>query len=178
MKKASGDEYQRVDRTFAFIDLSGFTSFIGSEGDGAALDVLHEFKSTVRQIAAKKGVRIAKWLGDGAMLVGTEPERTVEVVIEIEGVIDLGRSPLKLRAGIAKGPVLLVEGEDHIGDAVNLASHLCDIAKAHQVLAPASLVSSLFVNSEAEPVGDLEVSGFAEPISVVRLLPEGGLVDD
>ena len=138
MRNASGDEYQRVDRTFAFIDLSGFTSFIDAEGDGAALDVLHAFKSSVRQIAAKKGVRIAKWLGDGAMLVGTEPERTVEVIIEIEGVIDMSGSPLKLRAGIAKGPVLLVEGEDHIGDAVNLASRLCDIAESHQEIGRAS----------------------------------------
>ncbi len=178
MRNISGDEYRRVDRTFAFIDLSGFTSFIDSEGDGAALEVLHDFKSAVRQLAARKGVRIAKWLGDGAMLVGTEPERTVEVVIEIEGVIDMSGSPLKLRAGIARGQVLLVEGEDHIGDAVILASRLCDMAKSHQVLAPASLVSSLLVNSEVEPVGDLEISGFADPVPVVRLLPEGGHVDD
>ncbi|MED5582836.1 MAG: hypothetical protein VYD67_00480, partial [Actinomycetota bacterium] len=67
MRNISGDEYRRVDRTFAFIDLSGFTSFIDSEGDGAALEVLHDFKSAVRQLAARKGVRIAKWLGDGAM---------------------------------------------------------------------------------------------------------------
>ena len=177
MNYVSSEDYQRVDRTFAFIDLSGFTSFIDSEGDGAALELLHEFKSAVRQIAARKGVRIAKWLGDGAMLVGTEPERTVEVVVEIEGAIDLSGSPLKLRAGIARGLVLLVEGEDHIGDAVNLASRLCDIAEPHQVLAPASLVSSLLVNSEVEPVGDLVISGFAEPVPVVRLLPEGGHVD-
>ena len=94
MNSASPDQYQRVERTFAFIDLSGFTSFIDTEGDGAALELLHGFKSVVRQIAAKKGVRIAKWLGDGAMLVGTEPERTIEVVIEIEEVIDMSESPL------------------------------------------------------------------------------------
>ena len=124
MRNISGDEYRRVDRTFALIDLSGFTSFIDSEGDGAAREVLHDFKSAVRQLAARKGVRIAKWLGDGAMLVGTEPERTVEGGIEIEGVTDMSGSPLKLRAGIARGPVLLVEGEDRIGDAVNLATRL------------------------------------------------------
>ena len=30
MRNVSGDEYRRVDRTFAFIDLSGFTSFMDS----------------------------------------------------------------------------------------------------------------------------------------------------
>jgi len=185
------DSYQRVDRTFAFVDLSGFTAYVGVQGDSAALEVLQSFKATVRHVASRKGVRIAKWLGDGAMLVGTEPERIIEAVIEIEGLVNTSGSPLELRAGIARGSVLLVEGEDHIGESVNLAARLCDLAKPRQVLAPESVVPSsrtdrdsdsmrlmsFLVNCEVEPVGDLEISGLAEPIPVVRLLPEGGYDD-
>ena len=69
---------RRVDRTFAFIDLSGFTAFNERAGDEQAVDVLVEFRNTVRNIASKRGVRIAKWLGDGVMLVGVEPEETVD----------------------------------------------------------------------------------------------------
>ena len=47
--------------------------------------------------------------------------------------------------------------------------------RTFQVLAPATMVSStLFVNCEVEPVGDLAISGIAEPVEVVRLLPEAG----
>ena len=61
-----------------------------------------------------------------------------------------------------RGQVLLGEGDDHIGDAVNLASRLCHMAEPLQVLAPASLVSSLMVNTVERPIGDRDVDGLAE----------------
>ena len=91
-------------------------------------------------------------------------------MVEIEARVHRGESPLPLRAGIARGPVLLIEGDDHVGDAVNLASRLCHMAEPQQVLAPASLVSSLMVNTVERPIGDRDVDGFAEPLPVVELL--------
>lgn len=170
MDSTSEDELRRVDRTFAFIDLSGFTAFTDAEGDEAAVRVLEDFRSTVRRVVARRGVRIAKWLGDGAMLVGVEPEQTVEAVVEIEARVHRGESPLPLRAGIARGLVLLIEGDDHTGAAVILASRLCHMAEPHQVLAPASLMSSLMVNTVERFIGDRNVDGFAEPFPVVELL--------
>ena len=85
--------FRRIDRTFAFIDLSGFTAYADEYGDEAGMGILEGFRNSVRLVAAKKGVRIAKWLGDGAMLVGVEAEQTVEAVIEMEGLIDLSQSP-------------------------------------------------------------------------------------
>ena len=55
---------RRIDRTFAFIDLSGFTAFNEKAGDEQAVDVLVQFRNAVRNIASKRGVRIAKWLGE------------------------------------------------------------------------------------------------------------------
>ena len=59
----------RFERTFAFVDLSGFTTFTDRWGDKAAVEVLNDFRFLVRTVASRKGIRIAKWLGDGAMLV-------------------------------------------------------------------------------------------------------------
>jgi class 3 adenylate cyclase len=160
----------RVDRTFAFIDLSGFTSYTDLHGDDAAVKVLSGFRAAVRDIASRRAVRIAKWLGDGAMLVAVETEPGVEAVIDIEQRIDDIGSPLALRAGLAAGPVLLFEGDDYIGASVNLASRLCDLAKPHEVLAPAPMVSSLLVNTRVLPIGERQISGFAQPIDVVRLV--------
>jgi class 3 adenylate cyclase len=159
----------RVDRAFAFIDLSGFTRFTSEHGDAAAVQVLAGFRQAVREVASRRGVRVAKWLGDGAMLVSIESESLIEAIIDIEHRIDESGSPLPLRAGIAGGPVLLFEGDDYIGAAVNLASRLCDIAEPHEVLAPATMVSSLLVNTEAVPIGERSISGFAQPIALVRL---------
>ena len=40
---------------------------------------------------------------------------------------------------MARGPVILFEGDDYIGTAVNLAARLCDIAAPHEVLATPSI---------------------------------------
>src|SRR3954454_3493166 len=59
----------RVPRTFSFVDLSGFTNYTAAFGDDAAARILGAFRSLVREIASERGVRIAKWLGDGCMVV-------------------------------------------------------------------------------------------------------------
>ena len=84
---------KRVDRTFAFLDLCGFTAFTDQNGDADAYDVVAGFRAAVRQVAAERGVRLAKWLGDGVMMVGVEPEDLVEAVVDIECLIDEAGSP-------------------------------------------------------------------------------------
>ena len=159
----------RVDRTFAFIDLSGFTAYTDAEGDGAAVAVLTVFRTRVRAIAARRGVRIAKWLGDGAMLVGTEAEALTEAIVDMEEAFGGDDVPLSLRAGLASGPVILFEGDDYIGQAVNLAARLCSMAKPGEVLATKAMISSLMVNTDATPIGPQRVQGIADPVELVRL---------
>src|SRR5213596_2113200 len=53
----------RVERTFAFLDLCGFTAYTDAEGDDAAVTVLSTLRALVRDRAAERGVRVTKWLG-------------------------------------------------------------------------------------------------------------------
>ncbi len=156
----------RVQRNFAFVDLSGFTAFTDSEGDGAAVDLLMEFRYRLREIAARYGVRIAKWLGDGAMLVSTDAEPLTDAMVDIGDAFDGAR--LALRAGMAAGPVILFEGDDYIGQAVNLAARLCEQAAPGEVLAAASMISSIHHNTFT-PIGAHPVAGIAEPVELARL---------
>jgi class 3 adenylate cyclase len=161
----------RVDRTFAFIDLSGFTRYTDREGDGAAVALLTQFRSTVRWVAARRGVRIAKWLGDGAMMVGVEPETITEAIVDIKSAFESAETPLRLRAGLASGPVILFEGDDFIGQSVNMAARLCSMAEPGEVLAPKSMLTSLMVNTRATAIGPVQIDGFQTPVEVVRLEP-------
>lgn len=159
----------RVQRGFAFIDLSGFTGYTDAEGDVRAVELLRTFRIAVRDAASSRGVRIAKWLGDGAMLVGVETEPLVEAVVDIEERISTSGGGLPLRAGIAVGPVILFEGDDYIGHAVNLAARLCDEAAPGEVLATADAASSLLVNTDVEAAGERNVRGVEDPVPVVRV---------
>lgn len=159
----------RVGRAFAFVDLSGFTSFTALHGDDEAGNVLTEFRRIIREVASRRGVRVAKWQGDGAMFVGVEPGPLAEAVLEIEQRIDTTDAPLRLRGGITWGHVILFEGDDYIGSAVNLAARLCDSAAAHEILASVELQPFVPAWAAAEPAGPIVIRGFVEPVPILRL---------
>ncbi|MGI8794953.1 MAG: hypothetical protein ACR2H3_17555 [Acidimicrobiales bacterium] len=159
----------RVARAFAFVDLSNFTSFTDTHGDEQAGQVLADFRFAVRDVASRRGVRVAKWLGDGAMLVGVEAGPLVAAVLEMEERVDRGSHPLKLRAGITQGRVILFEGDDYIGSAVNLAARLSDRAGPHEIVAQPTLAPVVPPWAEWEKVGPVEIRGFHKPIPLIRL---------
>ena len=158
----------RVQRTFAFVDVCGFTAFTDREGDAAAVELLETIRGSIRRLASVHGVRVAKWLGDGAMIVSVEPEPGIESVVDM---IEANRevTSMPLRAGVASGGVILFEGDDHIGQAVNLASRLSDLAGPDQILAPAGMMTSLLVNTRAVAHGEHSVPGIAAPLELVCL---------
>lgn len=160
----------RVHRTFAFLDLCGFTDFIDAEGDAGGVRELQALRMTVREVAPLFGVRVEKWLGDGLMLVGVESEMLVGASLAIERRHSrVGE--LELRGGIASGDVILLEGDDYVGRAVNLASRLCDTATHGQILAAADDLDfpEWVATVDHDPV---QVRGLAEPVRVVGLSPD------
>jgi adenylate cyclase len=159
----------RVPRTFVFLDLSGFTNYTAAFGDDAAGRLLGAFRTIVREVASDRGVRIAKWLGDGCMVVSVDQSDAIAFVLELESRSADVCSPLTLRAGIATGYALLFEGDDYIGSAVNMASRLCDIAGAYQVLIPTMGLERLPEGVQALPHAPVELAGFPGSIEVFEL---------
>ena len=167
-------------RGFAFVDLCGFTEFTDHEGIGPATQVLSAFRAAGREIASRRGVRIAKWLGDGAMVVSVDPTPIIEAVLEAQMRVARDAAPLALRAGITYGEAILFEGDDYVGTPVNLAARLSDLAGANCTLVGEGLDEFLPPWAAIEDIGTVEVKGFAEPLPKRRLcLPvvEGAAID-
>ncbi len=159
----------RVPRTFAFVDLSGFTNYTAAFGDDAAGRILGAFRSLVREIASERGVRIAKWLGDGCMIVSVDQSNCIAFALELENRSAEVCAPLSLRVGIATGYALLFEGDDYIGSAVNMASRLCDLAGPFEILLPTMQLERLPEGVTATPHGEVELRGFPGSVDVVEL---------
>jgi class 3 adenylate cyclase len=121
----------------------------------------------VREVAPLFGVRVEKWLGDGVMLVGVDPEPLVGASLAITQRHSRNGA-LELRGGIACGDVILLEGDDYVGRSVNLASRLCDTADAGQLLAATDGLElpEWVATSELEAV---VVNGLADAVPVVAL---------
>ena len=76
---------------------------------------------------------MAKWLGDGVMAVGTEATPTIALGAHL--VHHFSEGGIRVRVGIATGIALLFEGDDYIGEPVNLAAKLCSAASPGEILA-------------------------------------------
>jgi adenylate cyclase len=158
----------RVDRWFSFVDLSGFTSFGDQFGDDESVRVLTLFRAAVRQVATDYGVRIAKWLGDGCMLVSVDPSNLIGGGAKLEECTHELELPLSMHAGCAGGAVILLEGDDYTGRSVNLAARLANAARPHEILATIELAEHAPEGTPIEPAGMISVAGIHDPVEIVR----------
>jgi adenylate cyclase len=149
------------------VDLSGFTAMTQASGDERAVALLTGFRAAVRDICSRRGVRIAKWLGDGAMLVGVETTPVVAAALEL--LFRSTTKPVAVRCGITTGSVILLEGDDYIGHSVNIAARLCDVAAADELLATPEMVSFLPAWATVVEEKQLALRGLERPVDVVRL---------
>jgi adenylate cyclase len=159
----------RVPRTFVFVDLSGFTNYTAAFGDDAAGRLLGTFRTIVREVASDRGVRIAKWLGDGCMIVAVDQPDAISFVLDLESRAADVCSPLTLRAGVASGYALLFEGDDYIGSAVNMAARLCDVAGPYEVLIPTMGLERLPEGVSVTAHEPVALAGFPGDVEVVAL---------
>ncbi len=115
-------------------------------------------------------MRVTKWLGDGAMLSSVDTQAVVAMVLEIDATTP-ATLPLEIRAGLARGPVIMFEGDDYIGRATNVASRLCDLAAPGKVLATREVVSHVPRWVEAVDASLYPAHGFDRPLeaSILRV---------
>jgi adenylate cyclase len=159
----------RVYRYFGFVDLSGFTALTETKGDERAVGVLSVFRGLVRDICSRRGVRIAKWLGDGAMFVTVEGPPLLAATLELQHAVEAVQIPTTVRCGVSSGEVILLEGDDYIGHAVNLAARLCELAPGRVVLGTDSVLSDLPKWGAVLSAEETAVRGIERPLPVSRI---------
>jgi adenylate cyclase len=166
---ACHDRVVRVYRHFGFVDLSGFTALTEAQGDERAVSVLSTFRGLARDICSRRGVRIAKWLGDGAMLVSVDGPPLLATTLEMQHAMAQAKLPASLRCGVSGGEVILLEGDDYVGSVVNLAARLCDLGPGRVVLAAESIVGALPKWGEVLRTEETQVRGIERPLPISHL---------
>jgi len=162
----------RVSRTIIFVDLSGFSAYLRKTDDDEAQRVLRQFRRVSRDLASEMGVRIDKFLGDGFMAVSVKQDAGITFAMELHRRLKEPAAGLRLRIGIASGEMMLIDGDDYIGEPPNLASRLCDEAHDHGTLIPTEQTNELPKGIRAIEVGGLKLHGFEHEVHVSRLTGE------
>jgi class 3 adenylate cyclase len=130
------EKEQRVGRRLAAIvaaDVAGFSRLMGLDEVGTA-HTLREHRKVIDALVAKHAGRIVTTTGDGLLLEFPSVVDAVDCAVAVqaamaqrnEGVPQDRR--MLLRIGINLGDIL-IEGEDILGDGVNVAARLEGIAK-------------------------------------------------
>ncbi len=161
--------HRELVRCFTFLDLCGFTDFVDTQGPERASDVLTAVRSSIRVVSSAYGVRVAKWLGDGALIVGTEIKAALAATLETKADVAEREVPLALRGGVAAGKALVFEGDDYIGRPLNVAAKLCAVAEPDTVLAPLELAQEH--RDVVEIVEELsrQLPGSPSPVSLAAI---------
>ncbi len=158
----------RVTRCFAFLDLCGFSAYTEAHGDDQAVVVLAQLRTVLRTAAERRGVRLTKWLGDGAMLSGIDPTEVMACSLETSQRL-AGDCPLPLRGGICEGKVIMFEGDDYVGGAVNAAARLCDLAQPGQLLT-ADLGDRVPAWAQLRTIDAFTMDPLATPLTIGELV--------
>lgn len=159
-------------RTILFTDIVSSTEILDAVGEAAFMEVLKTHDGIVRAALYRHRGREVKHTGDGILASFDSATDAVEGAIWIAKGFDtlLGDdgSPIRVRVGMAAGrPV--DRNDDIYGEAVVLASRLCGIAEAQQILAAASVREhtdevDVFIGPSLRTL-----KGFAEPVSVFEI---------
>lgn len=146
---------ERRQATVLFCDLAGYTTLAEALDPEEVQDLLHAFFAVSREVISRYGGTVEKYIGDAVMSVFGVPEaheddavRAVRAALEIQERLARLRAsitrnevvPLVTHAGINTG-LVVTSGSNRahgsvgvVGDTVNVAARLCDLAKAGEVL--------------------------------------------
>lgn len=156
-----------------FTDLVGFTEYTDVCGDAAAVEVLDQQVAIVGAVIdAMPDARVVKELGDGLMLWFGCAEDAVSSAEQILATVMARRStgfPLAVRMGVHCGEVV-ERGDDFVGQTVNIAARIADLAGPGELLVSEQLVRAVGGDAAAfRPIGPTRVKGVAAPIWLYRL---------
>ena len=127
---------ERVHRRLAAIlaaDVAGYSRLMGADEVGTAR-TLREHREVTDALVAKHGGRLVKTTGDGVLLEFPSVVDTVEYAVAVQEVMARRNEGtprdqrMQFRIGINLGDIL-IEGDDILGDGVNVAARLEGIAE-------------------------------------------------
>jgi adenylate cyclase len=183
-----GGEMQEV--TVMFADLEGFTRMSERMHPSTLLSVLNEYHQLVVDIVQKHQGTVNKFMGDGVMVLYNTPLpaadhalAAVAAALDIrEGLAAFHRKldpehRLDINFGINSGPAVVgnvgtarIMDFTAVGDTVNLASRLCELAQRSQILISDRTYKKLNDRVAVRVTGPQHLKNRVDPVMTCEVL--------
>jgi class 3 adenylate cyclase/HAMP domain-containing protein len=180
----------RREVTVVFCDMRGFTAFTEQTEPEEAMNVLREYHAALGELIFRYEGTLDRYAGDGVMILFNAPiqfedhvKRAVKMSVEMRDTVgklcerwrNRGHN-LGFGIGIALGYATLGQiGFEQrleyaaIGSVTNLASRLCDEAKAGQIVVSRRVYGMVEQWVEGRPIDDLTLKGFNHPVLAAEI---------
>lgn len=165
-----------------FTDMAGFTSITHSN-ERLSLELLEEQRSMVRSKLPKYQGKEVKTMGDGFLVVFASALEATRCAVDIQEGLESWNSSqprerqLGVRIGIHVGDVIQ-EGDDIVGDGVNIASRIEPLAEAGGICVSRQVYDQIHNKFERPLVslGIQRLKHIEEPVEVYKVIIKGGVV--
>lgn len=166
------------------MDVVGYARLIEDDELGTIRAVRRLRDDIVRPILGSRDGRLVKTMGDGFLAEFASPDSAFRAALEIQELsLDLAqqipvRRRIVLRTGAHVGDVI-VEGEDILGDGVNVAARLEGLAQPGGIACSSAFANSLSLVLTEQLTEDSEhkVKNISRPIKVWRWKSEKNNID-
>lgn len=180
----------RRNLTILYSDIRGFTEMSERMEPEELVDALNEYFSAMTDLVFSNGGTLDKYLGDGILAFFGDPipfedhaQRAVATAFEMLAAVEQlrgtwmrSKEELSIGVGISTGYVTVGNmGSTHrteytvIGNHVNVAARLADVAAPGQILASERTLTSVREQVDWEPVPNLVMKGVNRSMPIFTL---------
>jgi len=184
---------KRVEGSVVFADIKGFTQISESIRPEDLVSILNRYFTLVTRACEINQGMVDKYMGDGVMLVFGAPEPDadhafhaitcallIQRLVENENRLRLEKNlfPVQFRIGVNTGSMLAGNmGSRHrmeytvVGDTVNLASRLCGITNANEIVISREMYQRDDIRHRvlAGEYQSIHLRGISQPVSTYRV---------
>jgi adenylate cyclase len=184
---------KRVDGTVVFADIKGFTQISETIRPEDLVSILNRYFTLVTRACEINQGMVDKYMGDGVMLVfgAPEPDKDhafhaitcallIQRLVECENRLRLEKDlfPVQFRIGVNTGSMLAGNMGSRnrmeytvVGDTVNLASRLCGITNANEIVISREMYQRDDVRHRvlASEYQSIHLRGISMPVSTYRV---------
>jgi len=188
---------ERRDVSVVFADIASFTSFAERSSPEAVVTFLNEVFSILSEVVFRHGGMVDKFMGDcimavfGATEAEDDPERAKHASRALAAAEDMHRFvesqagewkkrfdfDVRLGIGVTSGSALVgnLGSETRmeftaIGDTVNTAARLENLAQAGQTLVSSDVATAVGDDYDLRPLGPHPIRGKREPVDLYELV--------
>jgi adenylate cyclase len=160
-------------------DVVGYSRLVRSDEAGTLAALRAHREDLIKPPVAQHEGRIVKLMGDGLLAEFTSAINAVMCAIEIQHAMAARHAALpegqriRYRIGINIGDIV-VEGDDILGDGVNVAARLQALAPASGICVAENVRDELAgkLDLECEDLGEQRLKNIARPIRAYLILPD------